>query len=172
MGESGLRANRGVAACAVSALATVFLVQQGEHGPLVVYELQASAAAPAVVPDPAPATEAQDNVVIPSRAPKTLGTLVIPAGSQSFDTPFAPAPFIIGDQPAEKAPGAEPYRGVTLHVPDRESVVGIAEALPDDDPMINQETGQVLTLKDVSDALSWRRDTAEKLRQVPVLPRF
>jgi hypothetical protein len=62
-------------------------------------------------------------------------------------------------------------------------VVGIPAATSREEPatldlatedgiMTNARTGESLTLKAISDDLSWRRDTAEKLRQVPVGPRF
>jgi hypothetical protein len=139
-----------VAACVVMALAAVFSVQQGAHGPLVVYKLQmpdqdapapsASAlnaarsnAAPA--PDgifPALLPQAADDlpesiVVIPARAPAILGTVVMPAG----------------------------------------------ELLP---PAAAAESGwsaeDSITLQQVSEDILWRRDTAERLPESPFAPRF
>lgn len=143
-----------MAACAVMALAGVFSVQQGEHGPLVVYKLQLpeqrASAHPAPVlsplrPDAAPAPDGvfpallphipgdlpQSGVVIPSRAPAILGTVVMPAG-------VMPA----GEPPAAAA--AEPG--------------WIAE--------------DSITLQQVSDDILWRRDTAERLPETPFAPRF
>jgi hypothetical protein len=78
-----------MAACAVTALATVFSVQQGEHGPLVVYKLN--------VPErPAPAAEPV--AVIPSRAPSVLGTVVMP--------PAGLAPPAVVARPAPVPQGA------------------------------------------------------------------
>lgn len=137
-----------MAACAAMALAGVFSVQQGEHGPLVVYKLQLpeqrASAHPAPVlsplrPDAAPAPDGvlpallpqsdlpQDVVVIPSRAPVILGTVVLPA----------PAPL-----PA---------------------------ALPAEPPPADQGS---ITLQQVSDDILWRRDTAERLPESPFAPRF
>ena len=143
-----------MAACAVMALAGVFSVQQGEHGPLVVYKLQLpeqrAPAHPAPVlspspPDAAPAPDGvfpallphtaddlpQSVVVIPSRAPTILGTVVMPAGVM----------------PASEPPAA-------------------AAAEPD---WIAEDS---ITLQQVSDDILWRRDTAERLPETPFAPRF
>jgi hypothetical protein len=153
-----------VAACAVMALAGVFSVQQGEHGPLVVYKLQLpEQRAPAHTvpalspsrPDAAPAPHGvfpallphtaddlpqilvpQSVVVIPSRAPAILGTVVMPAGAM-------PA----GAMPAGEPPAA-------------------AAAEPD---WIAEDS---ITLQQVSDDILWRRDTAERLPESPFAPRF
>lgn len=98
-----------MAACAVMALAAVFSVQQGEYGPLVVYKLQQPGQrspeppVPIVIPTPAPladpsAERPQDFVVIPSRAPAILGTVVLPAP--------APLPAAL---PAEPGLADEPH---------------------------------------------------------------
>jgi hypothetical protein len=36
----------------------------------------------------------------------------------------------------------------------------------------NAPTGEWMTLKAISDDIAWRRDTAEKLRQLQIGPRF
>lgn len=142
---------RGVAAaCAAIALAAVFSVQQGEHGPLVVYKLQRpgqetpAPAAPVVIPSPtggAPAAGVplpalllpqaagavpQGIIVIPSRAPAILGTVVMPA--------------------AEPPPAAAAEPGWS-------------------------DAGSI-SLQQVSDDILWRRDTAERLPESPFAPRF
>jgi hypothetical protein len=43
---------------------------------------------------------------------------------------------------------------------------------PDDSGTANTSTGEWLSLQAISDDITWRRDTAEKLRQLPVGPRF
>jgi hypothetical protein len=91
-----------VAACAVTALATVFSVQQGEHGPLVVYKLH--------VPERA-APAAEPVTVIPSRAPSVLGTVVMPpAGLAPPAVVARPAPVpqgaTLGLAAEEAAPAA------------------------------------------------------------------
>lgn len=43
---------------------------------------------------------------------------------------------------------------------------------PDDSMTTNTPTGWGPTLQAISDDIAWRRDTAEKLRQLPVGPRF
>lgn len=39
-------------------------------------------------------------------------------------------------------------------------------------PLQHAHTGEAITLEQVSAELEWRRDTAEKLRRMPVGPRF
>jgi hypothetical protein len=133
-----------MAACAVYVLGMVFSVQQGEHGPLVVYKLQVP---PAEAPAP-PAT----TYVIPSRAPAVLGTVVLPAER----TPRAEETF-------DDAPLRLPERGLGFRVIEG-GVIGEA--------MVNEKSGDVLTLQQINDDIAWRRDTVEKLRQVPIAPRF
>ena len=133
-----------MAACAVYALAMVFSVQQGEHGPLVVYKLQVPQAE-------APATPAP-TYMIPSRVPAVLGTVVLPA---------------------ELAPrAAEAFDGVQLRLPEPDLGFRVIEGGVIGEAMVNEESGDVITLKQVNDDIAWRRETAEKLRQVPIAPRF
>jgi len=125
-----LRPIKALNACAVCALAMVFSVQQGEHGPLVVYKLAVPQSAAPVV-----------------SAPLTT-----------------PPTVIIGEPDSAAADSSG--------VPDSATVYRIVEELQDSGRMINTQTGGTLTLKQVNDAVVWRRDTAEKLRQVPIAPRF
>lgn len=89
-----------MAACVVMAMAVVFSIQQGEHGPLVVYKLQLPAQhaalppAPVVIPAPPPAPSLEDVIVIPSRAPAILGTIVLP---RSEPPPAAAPVFPAGE---------------------------------------------------------------------------
>jgi len=108
----------------------VFSVQQGEHGPLVVYKL--------AVPQ--------------SAAPVVSAPLTTP-------------PTVIIGEP-------DPVAADSSGVPDSATVYRTVEELQDSGRMINTQTGSTLTLKQVNDAVIWRRDTAEKLRQVPIAPRF
>lgn len=160
----------------------VFSVQQGEHGPLVVYKLAVPQSAAPVVPAPAPPTipatvvieepdaAARNGRRLSPLQPTVLGTVVMPASR-------APLP------PAQAAPPpahAATFGGMPLQtpavsspgVPDSATVYRIVEETQDSGRMINEETGGTLTLKQVNDAVAWRRDTAEKLRQVPIAPRF
>ena len=112
----------------------VFSVQQGEHGPLVVYKLQVPGMAAPTRTQPVPAT---------------------------------PAP------PAEAAALPRDSLGqLPLRLPTLETIFRVVENGRVGTTMIHEETGDSLTLKQISDEISWRRDTAEKLRQVPIAPRF
>ena len=175
-----MRASRAIAACAVSALAMVFSVQQGEYGPLVVYKLQvpkqAAPGTPVASPPSTPSVTvpppAEDQTyMIPSRAPRVLGRVVMPASGAPAPAPRAPSVLDVVALPSEgPGPAAEPYEGVTLRVPDRAAVLRIVEDAPLGEPMFNEATGEVLTLKQVNDEISWRHDTIEKLRHLPAGP--
>lgn len=170
-GGRGLHLKNAVSAFAVSALAMVFSVQQGEHGPLVVYKLEVPRTSapqnPPAAQAPKAAAAAQPESDLP-RTPKLspleptiLGTVVLPAER---------AAAIL--QPAEPLPNTE-AGPLPLGVPSAESVYRIvSDYESSDEAMINVETGTALTLQEVNDAILWRRDTAEKLRRVPVGPRF
>ncbi|NIA68343.1 hypothetical protein HBA54_07040 [Pelagibius litoralis] len=182
-----------ISACAVATLAMVFSVQQGEHGPLVVYKLQMPKGAPKALNDPQPSgrsnqpSPASETRIIPAaRAPlpgsapastpsspaapprlsplqpSILGTLVMPASRGTAATKFVPlAPLLL--------PAAE-----TAYQSQRgQNQLGQSKpGLPPGVTMINEETGEALTLDDVQGALGWRQDTVEKLRSVPIAPRF
>lgn len=162
----------------------VFSVQHGEHGPLVVYKLKVPTAPDSVVekpvtasPPPLPLVPLEDVVIRVSRQaapaaapsqeptpprlsplePTILGTVVMPASWN-----LAPQP------PAPK----EVFSGVRLAVPTYEEVTGIAAESQAHEVMVNEDTGDFLTLHEVHEAVIWRRGTIEKLRQVPVTPRF
>jgi|GEM_PF-3932346 len=96
--------------------------------------------------------------------PSVLGTVVMPADRAA--TILAPLP--------ESEPLSLPVPlPVPLAVPDPAPVyLGISDFKGGSEMMINERTGATLTLEDVNRAVLWRRDTAEKLRQVPVGPRF
>jgi hypothetical protein len=215
-----LRLRNGVAACAVSALAMVFSVQQGEHGPLVVYKLEVPNAQPAQNPAaqiPAgktapqaprlrsgitrvPRQPATRSAATPQTvAPRSLGTVVMPASALP---PPRVTPVPVAVLPAEApAPAAEPLPTETAGLPAslQPRVLGTVsaseiEALTAYEPlppvtdsgdvfhvvedsgfgaaMINEDTGDSLTLEEVNNAAVWRRDTAERLRRVPIAPRF
>ena len=93
-----------MAACAVTALATVFSVQQGEHGPLVVYKLQVPERSAATV-QPLPPAMPEPVTVIPSRAPSVLGTVVIPSDSAPLPSAEALPAASLAAPPAGDAPG-------------------------------------------------------------------
>lgn len=198
-----------VCACAVSALAMVFSVQQGEHGPLVVYKLEVPRSAGSVSPAPAappgrvvmPRVQAAPDVkgapqaAVPAAPrpprlsplePTILGTVVMPparrgAARPSTSTPVSapavapvaapvPAPSgqpiaLVPPQPAPSSVELDPFAFADLYrgAPDPDEGDGV---------LINEATGERLTLQEVNDAVAWRRETAEKLRQLPVGPRF
>jgi hypothetical protein len=206
-----LRLRNGVAACAVSALAMVFSVQQGEHGPLVVYKLEVPKAQPAQNPaaqNPAgktapqaprlrsgitrvPRQPATRSAATPQTvAPRSLGTVVMPASALP---PPRVTPVPVTVLPAEApAPAAEPaslqprvlgtvsaseIEALTAYQPmppvtDSGEVFHVVEDSEFGTAMINEDTGDSLTLEEVNNAAVWRRDTAERLRRVPIAPRF
>jgi hypothetical protein len=182
-GREGLRPVRAMAACAATALAVVFSVQQGEHGPLVVYKLQAQAqVAPSAAPTPSagplspdavpavpvPATQVPtvDLHAIPSRAPKVLGTVVLPA--------------------RRAVPAAAPsLAAAPLHTPPDTGILIVRRPASPTDEVSNWQTGWptgwragwrqaggLVTLQEVSEAVTWRRETADRLPKAPFAPRF
>lgn len=134
------------------ALAMVFSVQQGEHGPLVVYKLKvrggAVPAAQAVPPAqavPGPAVQSgaaagEPVYVVPSRAPQVLATVTLPAAASGVTA---------SDLVEQMAPAAVPR-----------------EAL------LDWHGDGAMTLEQVNQDITWRRETAEKLRDLPFSPRF
>lgn len=213
-----MRLRNGVAVCAVSALAMVFSVQQGQHGPLVVYKLQVPKAptveSPAATPAPnpprlrsgitrvpqQPATRsaatpqavAPATQPVPSRAPRSLGTVVMPASAlppprvmpveapppeadplptESAAAPASLQPQVLGSVALSEIVSLTDDAAVPL-TPGSQDVFHIVEDSGFGTAMINEETGDGLTLQEVNDAAVWRRDTAERLRQVPIAPRF
>jgi hypothetical protein len=202
-----LRLGSVVSACAASVLAMVFSVQQGEHGPLVVYKLQVPRSAgsvsptappPAlpgdavkretvprvghavpqtVTPEPAAPTQAKAPRLSPLE-PTILGTVVIPASRRAAfpptAAPAAPIP-LVPPQPASTPVALDPVPADSITAdPVAFSVLfrGIPLRTPEDGVLVNEDTGDRLTLKEVNDALTWRRETADRLRQLPVGPRF
>ena len=222
----------------------VFSVQQGEHGPLVVYKLavpRPAAAVPAVPATPqtsAPVPRLRSSItrvpehpatrtlatVVPSRAPRSLGTVVMPASAlpppqinpiavppavpaaaplptTALPRPPAPPappavasaptvaslqPRVLGSVTVSEIEALTAYQSLdpvsvgevpssylsSNFVPSSEEVGQIVEHSQFGVMMINEDTGESLTLQEVSDAVAWRRDTAERLRQVPIAPRF
>jgi hypothetical protein len=93
------------------------------------------------------------------------------ADTQVNIRPAALQPRVLGTVAASEVEALEDY-GSALLVPSSQDVFHIVEESEFGTAMINEETGDNLTLKDVNDAAVWRRDTAERLRQVPIAPRF
>jgi hypothetical protein len=120
----------------MTALAMVFSVQQGEHGPLVVYKLKVPERSAGIAPTAPPAASVY---VLPSRTSRTLGTLKL--------SPAKPA-----------------ASGV--------SALDIVEQMAPLEAMLDWQGDGVVTLEDVNNDLNWRRETAEKLRQLSFTPRF
>ena len=144
----------------------VFSVQQGEHGPLVVYKLavpqSADPSTAPAVPDPVPPTIPATVII---GEPDSAAQNVLSLG------PLQPTVLGAVVMPASRAPLPPAHAG-SPGVPDSATVYRIVEEMQDSGRMINAETGGTLTLKQVNDAVAWRRETAEKLRQVPIAPRF
>lgn len=188
IGENGLRPIEVLSACAVSVLATVFTVQQGEHGPLVVYKLEVpKASAPAIV---APAASAprtslstaptpRADTVVPSRAPKVLGTVVMPASALP---PPRIRPVAVLPPPAadtEGSYGILPLPPTTLSAPTLSEVVPAAAPayrVVENGRSANEiggaEDDTAITLEQVNNDIVWRRETTDVLRQLPFSPRF
>jgi len=139
LGESGLRPSKAMTVCAAAVLAMVFSVQQGEHGPLVVYKLQLPSAS--------------DSAASAAAEPAEPVTVIIEDPEDAPAVPFGGMPLL------EPAP-------VPLAIPAAEV------EFDEDGALVNTETGGAVTLEQVNNALTWRRETAEKLRQVPIAPRF
>ena len=183
IGGSNLQPSRVVTCCAAMAMAMVFSVQQGEHGPLVVYKLQvpksdsgAKTASPKpIMPAPEPGKVKRTPVVLspPTAAkaapgvasnaprlsplkPSVLGTVVMPRSRPAQATLVPPIPLL---PPAHH----DSEQGPSYHV--------VSDA-PMNEHMINQETGESLTLDEVTEAAEWRRETVERLRTMPLAPRF
>lgn len=108
----------------------VFSVQQGEHGPLVVYKLEIPANTAAAPPVPGQAT-------------------VTP------ETPDAPGP-------AGGVSVLDVLQGLT-----RAAASVHAEPAP-----ALEWDGEGITLDRVNADISWRRETADRLRRLPFSPRF
>jgi hypothetical protein len=179
-----LRLSKAISACAVSALAMVFSVQQGEHGPLVVYKLAVPPQSAPAVAEPAdkapgqtaPATVPLTSAIAPAPKlsplkPRVLGSVTLPARPrpQGDITTYV----LHRDEPTVELLPSAPESGPTLLDPlsfselYRQSLAAGAQ-----EDFINQETGEALTLQEVNEEIVWRRDTTEKLRQLPVGPRF
>lgn len=143
----------------------VFSVQQGADGPLVVYKLKVPEAARAATPAGTfgrivrPLPEAASPRLSPLR-PTILGTVVMPAPQRASTSPAPPSSTAVPDQgPSETFTFGRLYEEVD-------------DLTVDDTGMTNWSTGETVTLQEVNDAVAWRRDTAERLRQLPVGPRF
>jgi hypothetical protein len=165
-------------------MAMVFSVQQGAHGPLVVYKLKVPEASGGVARNPEPSEPVPLTLPLlgtaapaqPRRAPTptvgsapaayrpgplqptVLGTVVMPAATLRPAAPLYPAP--------------EPTQDFEIVAPDYQPNFRVASDLLIGEAMRNAETGEYLTLEEVNDAVLWRRETVEKLRQVPIAPRF
>jgi len=223
-----LLTKRAITTCAAVALATVFTVQQGEHGPLVVYKLKVpketartvdtpATNAPNTMPAPTvsravpPATAAPAAPAPAAKAPKLssltptiLGRVVMPAGARPgvstvppaalalprtappstvpppTATPLNLAPLNVA--PLTVAPLTAADRAIvapasaTVHAgfagPVSSPVYRSASGLPVGESLVNEETGEPLTLDAVQDVIEWRRDTVDSLPQLQSTPRF
>jgi hypothetical protein len=89
--------------------------------------------------------------------PTILGTVVMPADHAAASA-RRPAP----------QPTAFP-----VTVPNREAVFQIVSDYDGrGEIMVNEKTGERITLEAVNDEVLWRRDTAQRLRNAPFTPRF
>jgi hypothetical protein len=78
------------------------------------------------------------------------------------------------DRAAAIAPRPAPQpTAVPLTVPNREAVYQIVSDYDGrGELMVNEKTGERITLEAVNDEVLWRRDTAQRLRNQPFAPRF
>lgn len=147
----------------------VFSVQQGEHGPLVVYKLEvpkktspavARPAAPVVIPANRPVAVAPPVQRLSPLKPTILGTVVMPAARQPATPqpamPVAlpsslPLPLLLPEAAAKGSAPSQPVFRTTAGT----AITG--------EHMINEGTGETLTLGEVTEAVEWRRDTVERL---------
>ena len=181
-----------ITSCATIAFAMVFSVQQSQHGALVVYKLKV----PPSTVEAGPAGSAKGakpsltrflparppaNAKSPSAAPgiqrlsplepTTLGTVTMPSSWQATPAQGLPQPLQSTSlQPTPLLPiSLLPTSPLAANQGPSYRVVSDA---PMSAYMVNEETGQALTLDAVKDAVEWRRDTVERLRGVPTVPRF
>ncbi|MEO3430597.1 hypothetical protein AAFN88_17210 [Pelagibius sp. CAU 1746] len=180
-----MRPTKAIATCAVTTMAMVFSVQQGEHGPLVTYKLEVprtvetagpttsptspvplsavtrdmDAAAPSAYTLPADVAPLQ---AIAPAAPKmspleptTLGTVVLPVQRTA-------APQQIPAASGEAQRIAVDYQRLFRSVTDQ----------PSGEALTHAYRGDAITLEQVNHDLSWRRETAQRLRNYPFAPRF
>ncbi len=162
----------------------VFSVQQGEHGPLVVYKLTVPEASDSVLEEPVASSRPSSPLVpldaVINRASRQIVPVAVPSQETAAPRLSSLEPTILGTvvMPASRRltpqpPAAgESSGGVKLAVPSYEEVNRIVSDAPAYEAMINEGTGDYLTLDEVNKAVVWRRDTVEKLRQVPITPRF
>ncbi len=145
----------------------VFSVQQGEHGPLVVYKLEvpkkagpaaARPAAPVVIPANRPVAVAPPAQRLSPLKPTVLGTVVMPAARQpAIPQPTMPValpsslPLLLPEAAANGSAPSQPVFRTTAGT----AITG--------EHMINEGTGETLTLDEVTEAVEWRRDTVERL---------
>lgn len=153
-------------------MAMVFSVQQGEHGPLVTYKLEVPETVEPADPRPAatlrlPADVAPLQEIAPAAPeklsplqPTTLGTVVVPAERVTGGT--APA----------AVPAAPPPAAVDSITADYQRLFSAAADEWPGRSLQHAYTGETITLDQVNNELEWRRDTAGKLRRLPVGPRF
>lgn len=154
-------------------MAMVFSVQQGEHGPLVTYKLEVPETVEPAEPRPAatvrlPADVAPLQELAPPAPakmgplqPTTLGTVVMPAER----TTAATAPAAVPESP----PPSATVESITADY--QRLFSAAADGLPGRS-LQHAYTGETITLDQVNAELEWRRDTAGKLRSLPVGPRF
>lgn len=158
----------------------VFSVQQGEHGPLVVYKLEVPKktgpatqrpAVPFVIPadrpvavaPPARPTAAPAQRLSPLK-PTVLGTVVMPATRQ-LTIPQHTMPVVLPS--SLPLPLLLPEAAASASAPSQPVFRTKAGTTLTGEHMINEGTGETLTLDEVTEAVEWRRDTVERLNTTP-----
>ncbi len=177
-------------------LAMVFSVQQGEHGPLVVYKLQVPKRTTEGTIKPAPTLEdilSAHRAMTPARQPvgpertpqkpvavavaprlstlepSTLGTVVMPRSRST--APQAAQPLSLLPEAFWVTPEVPALhsRANAEEVPPQYRVVLDAPSL---ETAGGEYPGKIITLEEVTRELEWRRQTRQRLPAPAGVPRF
>ncbi|WP_193368187.1 hypothetical protein [Pelagibius marinus] len=174
-----MRPIKAIATCAVTTMAMVFSVQQGANGPLVTYKLEVPKTVEAAEPPKAgvplsAVTRDMDAV----RLPDDVAPLQAIAPAEPKMSPLQPTALGTVTLPADRAAATAPRpapqpAAVPLRVPNRQAIFQIVSDYDSDgEIMVNERTGERITLEAVNDEVRWRRETAQRLRNHPFAPRF
>jgi hypothetical protein len=117
---------------------------------------------------PPPRVTSVPVAVLPAEA---LAPAAEPVATETAGLPAPLQPRVLGTVSASEIEALTAYQAMPP-VTDSGEVFHVVEDSEFGTAMINEDTGDSLTLEEVNNAAIWRRDTAERLRQVPIAPRF